>query len=71
MVRRRGARKGRRKRTKSRQKRSHRGLLPAAALIPGLLAMGKAAGLGAVGAFGAAGARKAMSTIKNRRKKKR
>ena len=52
--------RARRKRGVGRKRRQRGGLLPLAALIPALIAGGKAAALGAVGGAASYGAKKAM-----------
>ena len=44
--------------TKRRRRQQRGGVVPLAALVPGLMAVGKAAGLGAAGAAGDFGAKK-------------
>ena len=54
-----------------RKRRQQGGLLPLAALVPALMAVGKAAALGAVGGAAGYGGKKAMeaaTTRKNKRK---
>ena len=49
--------------TKRRRRRQRGGVVPLAALVPGLMAVGKAAGLGAAGAAGGFGAKKMLKTL--------
>ena len=58
-------RRGRRRRT-----RQKGGLLPLAALIPALIAGGKAIGLGALGGGASYGAKKALEAATRKRRKK-
>jgi len=58
--------------TKRRRRRQRGGVVPLAALVPGLMAVGKAAGLGAVGAAGGFRAKKMWkSLLKKKGYKKR
>ena len=57
--------------TRARRRRRQRGgLLPLAALVPALMAVGKAAALGAVGGAAGYGGKKAMEAATTRRKLK-
>ena len=58
--------------TKRRRKRQRGGVVPLAALVPGLMAVGKAAGLGAAGAAGGFGVKTMLkSLLKKKGYKKR
>ena len=46
-----------------RRRRQRGGIVPLAALVPSLMAVGKAAGLGAAGAAGGFGAKKMLKTL--------
>ena len=65
-VRRRRQRKQRRGRIRKRQKG---GLLPLAAVIPAIIAAGKAAGLGAAGPAASFGTKKALDAMTRKRRK--
>lgn len=65
-VRKRRQRKQRRGRIRKRQKG---GILPLAAVIPAIIAAGKAAGLGAAGAAAGFGTKKALEAITRKRRK--
>ena len=57
---------------KRRRQRQRGGIAPLAALVPGLMAVGKAAGLGAAGAAGGFGAKKVLKSLwKKKQYKKR
>ena len=65
-VRKRRQRKQRKGRIRKRQKG---GLLPLAAVIPAIIAVGKAAGLGAAGAAAGFGTKKALEAMTRKRRK--
>ena len=65
-----GIRKNRRRRRRRRRTRQKGGLLPLAALIPALIAGGKAIGLGALGGGASYGAKKALEAATRKRRKK-
>ena len=66
MVRRKTRWRGRRRRRRTRQKG---GLFPLAALLPALIAGGKALGLGALGGGAAFGVKKALGAATRKRRK--
>ena len=66
MVRRKTRWRGRRRRRRPRQKG---GILPLAALLPALIAGGKALGLGALGGGAAFGVKKALGAATRKRRK--
>ena len=57
-------------RARRRRRRQRGGLLPLAALVPALMAVGKAAALGAVGGAAGYGGKKAMEAATARKKNK-
>lgn len=56
---------------KGRRRRQRGGILPLAALIPGLMAVGKAASLGAAGAAGGFAAKKALKSLTKKKQYKK
>ena len=56
---------------KKRQRKQRGGILPLAAAIPALIAVGKAVGLGAAGGAASYGAQKAMQAMFKKRERKR
>ena len=66
MVRRKSRWRGRRRRRRPRQKG---GILPLAALLPALIAGGKALGLGALGGGAAFGVKKALGAATRKKRK--
>ena len=54
-----------------RRRRQKGGILPLAALVPAMVAAGKAAALGAAGGAASYGAKRGLKALANRKKKKR